>query len=243
MNQKEKTFLYIVRLYNEEESFYKVGITSREDVSKRISSFPYEVEVIDVFFYPFSGFIKNLEEHLLSLEEKHTPLITFGGYSECIKSIDNVLEFLNTISWMKDFKRHKLLKRCAFSRLVKDYLANLDTEHLKILRQDDRCTIIEEAIEIFGIEKVRRMRPETFETKVTKYHDLLVLKDDFKSKYKKGDILSNEDLKQEFKRITETYSLTTKFKISDISSILNSTSTSVRLDGKKYNAIKIVEFK
>lgn len=164
--------------------------------------------------------------------------------------------------------RKKLKNKSNFSEMVKQYFSakkklyehNLYVvypedyvEHLKdivlFFETDDDYSLIVDYVNIFGHDdnilelSYGSLRPQVLKEKITKHHDLQLLKDIFKSKYKKGDVLSNEDLKQEFKRITETYSLTTKFKISDVSSILNSTSTSVRLDGKKYNAIKIIEFK
>ena len=77
-------YLYVVRLYNDKESFYKVGITSKEDCTSRFKSFPYEYDIIKMYKYKDSGFIMDLESKLLSLEESYRPLKEFGGCSECI---------------------------------------------------------------------------------------------------------------------------------------------------------------
>lgn len=164
--------------------------------------------------------------------------------------------------------RKKLKSKSNFSEMVKQYLSAKKklyehdlyvtypedyVEYLKdiilFFETNDDYSLIVDYINIFGHDdkilelSYGSLRPQVLKEKITKHHDLQLLKDILKSKYKKGDILSNEDLKQEFKRVSETYSLTTKFKISDINSILKFTTTSVTLEGKKYNAIKIVTFR
>ena len=33
-------YLYIIRLYNENESFYKIGVTSKEEIIPRFANYP-----------------------------------------------------------------------------------------------------------------------------------------------------------------------------------------------------------
>ena len=78
---------YIVRLYNENESFYKVGITGvKGNKRKRDLKRTYNVETI----YEKESYLKeSYEKEKLFLElfkdYKYTPLIDFKGKSECFE--------------------------------------------------------------------------------------------------------------------------------------------------------------
>lgn len=80
--------LYIVKLNNDNEEFYKVGITTKS-TEKRMSKIgSYKKQVIKEF-YGEAGFIHDLErwvndnyKHL-----KYAPLLKFDGYTECFNSI------------------------------------------------------------------------------------------------------------------------------------------------------------
>ncbi len=83
---KEKTFLYLIQLSNDDESFYKVGITSK-DVSTRVKRFTrlgYKLKIIEVL-EANAGVIYDLEKEILKLnkELKYLPNISFGGRTEC----------------------------------------------------------------------------------------------------------------------------------------------------------------
>ena len=75
--------LYKVRLYNETESFVKIGMTTK-DVKQRFVRFPYEYEIIKVIEGD-SGYIFDLENKTKKLfkKYKYTPLINFKGETEC----------------------------------------------------------------------------------------------------------------------------------------------------------------
>lgn len=262
-------YLYIIKCSDEEEVFYKIGVTSREDPYKRFSQIPYETELLRFYSHPSPNLIMDLERQLLSICKGYKPLKEFGGQSECIVYPNPAIEFIETLSWIRDLERLDVSEpkktKTNFAEIVKQYyryrkelcdheqgLSLLSEEKLKMLRDkltefetDSDYSLVVDYVNLFGHDSnilelsYGSLRPQVLKDKITKHHDLQLLKDVFKSKYKKGDILTNEDLKQEFKRVSEVYSLTTKFKISDMSSILNFTSTCVRDNGKKYNAIKI----
>ena len=77
--------VYFLRLKNNEEEFYKIGITSRED-NKRINRFKklYNVEILNIIesdirdsYLLEQMILKNYKKY------KYTPKIKFKGYSEC----------------------------------------------------------------------------------------------------------------------------------------------------------------
>lgn len=77
--------LYKVRMYNDTESFIKIGIT-KNSITKRFDSIPYKYEVIKTITGD-SGYIYDLENRIKTLFKKHkyTPLIRFKGETECFK--------------------------------------------------------------------------------------------------------------------------------------------------------------
>lgn len=77
--------LYKVRLYNDFESFIKIGITTKL-VSKRFINIPYQYEILKVIDGE-SGYIFDLENRSKRLFKNYSykPLISFKGESECYK--------------------------------------------------------------------------------------------------------------------------------------------------------------
>lgn len=75
--------LYKVRLYNDTESFIKIGITTNS-LAKRFRNVPYKYEVIKLI-EGGSGYIFDLENRCKRLfkKYKYKPLINFKGESEC----------------------------------------------------------------------------------------------------------------------------------------------------------------
>ena len=134
-SKTNKGYLYIIKLSDNTESFYKIGITSNEDISIRINQIQsyYKVELIQAFSHPCSNLIMDIESKLLSLEEKYKPKCEFDGYSECVKDIKNSLGFLDTLDWIRDFETHELIrketrektrikgKQYDFGKLTKEY--------------------------------------------------------------------------------------------------------------------------
>ena len=54
---KDLYTLYIIRLYDDVESFYKIGVTSRENPYDRFSTYPYEKDIICLYQHPSSHLI------------------------------------------------------------------------------------------------------------------------------------------------------------------------------------------
>jgi hypothetical protein len=75
--------LYKVRVYNEIESFIKIGITTNS-VEKRFKSIPYKYEILKTVEGD-SGYIFDLENKTKRLFKKwkYIPLINFKGETEC----------------------------------------------------------------------------------------------------------------------------------------------------------------
>lgn len=90
-NGKEVS-LYVLKCFNENETFYKIGITGniklRYDSKKKL---PYNFEIIKQIDSFDVDYIWNLEKQLLLLnkEFKYQPLISFGGSKhECFHKIN-----------------------------------------------------------------------------------------------------------------------------------------------------------
>lgn len=91
--------LYIINCKNENEEFYKIGITN-EELNKRFNkySLPYNYKIINIYKNN-PNYIWNLELELLIKYNnfKYIPSIKFGGYTECfnldlpIKEISDIL--------------------------------------------------------------------------------------------------------------------------------------------------------
>lgn len=82
--------LYVIRCFNESESFYKIGITSNDIKTRYINSpLPYDYEVIhEVHREPEK--VYNMENRLLRALAKNSyqPLIPFTGQTECFTDIE-----------------------------------------------------------------------------------------------------------------------------------------------------------
>lgn len=76
--------VYIIRCFNENEEFIKIGMTTKSIFKRFQSSLPYEYEVIkEIKGSP--KFVYDLEHilHRKYKEYKYNPLISFGGKTEC----------------------------------------------------------------------------------------------------------------------------------------------------------------
>lgn len=89
---KNKAKLYVIRCWNDNEEFYKVGITVQE-VRERFSihgetvDMPYKYEVMSLLESDDRRGVWDLENQLKRefKEYKYIPKILFGGYTECFK--------------------------------------------------------------------------------------------------------------------------------------------------------------
>ncbi|MEX0595698.1 MAG: hypothetical protein WD512_04290 [Candidatus Paceibacterota bacterium] len=96
---------YVIRCWNENEDFYKVGISMRS-IKKRYGSkkrMPYNYSIKYEFKSKDVGLIYNLEKKYLkkykSLSKR--PLIDFNGVSECFTTdlpVDEIKEYLKNKS-------------------------------------------------------------------------------------------------------------------------------------------------
>lgn len=77
--------LYKVKMYNEFESFIKIGITT-QSIKKRFISCPYKFEIIKIIEGD-SGYIFDLEIKTKKIFKnyKYIPLLKFKGETECYK--------------------------------------------------------------------------------------------------------------------------------------------------------------
>jgi len=76
--------VYFVRLYNDTESFYKVGITY-QPLKRRLRQFPYEVEIINVKEYIDAVIAFKIEKRFKKMfkSRQYKPMVKFGGWTEC----------------------------------------------------------------------------------------------------------------------------------------------------------------
>lgn len=95
---------YLIKLYNETEYFYKVGITVHDNLNNRFPScdMPYNYEVVDIVKAQASDVVDfETMIHRQNQDYHYTPKIPFGGsVRECFTR--EGLE--STISMFKDFK-------------------------------------------------------------------------------------------------------------------------------------------
>lgn len=91
--------LYLIKMYNENEEFYKIGKTIHTVKIRFSSTIPYKYEIIDLINYE-TGFIYDLENelHRKYNQYKYKPLNSFAGHTECytldlpIEEIQNIKE-------------------------------------------------------------------------------------------------------------------------------------------------------
>ena len=81
--------LYIIKCFNELESFYKVGRTYTK-LYRRFTQIPYNIEIIKLVTSNDGGYIFDLEKRLKRKYKylKYQPKIDFGGKHECFKPLD-----------------------------------------------------------------------------------------------------------------------------------------------------------
>jgi len=90
--------VYLIKLSNEKESFYKIGVTVHKYCRfYEIMKSGYSVEIVYMAMKLEFYDAQNLESYLQRIYESYRPKIKFGGYTECFKHIDieNYKEKLN----------------------------------------------------------------------------------------------------------------------------------------------------
>jgi hypothetical protein len=91
-----KAVLYVVRVYNEGEAFYKVGVTF--DLSRRFSQLKtcYKWRTVARFSSWNAGKVWNLEQrlHARFTHLSYLPTASFGGKTECYSDCEAILKAL-----------------------------------------------------------------------------------------------------------------------------------------------------
>lgn len=81
-------------LYNEEEKFYKVGITTKKNINERIKYMSYYTfKIVDTVSSTMYN-VSIAEQLILKSAEKYKPKKRFGGYSECIKNYIDIHQYV-----------------------------------------------------------------------------------------------------------------------------------------------------
>lgn len=125
-------YLYIIKLESDSESFYKIGITSNEDIDIRLYEYKkfYEVKIIKFLKHPSPEIIMDIERLMIDSFERYTPKEKFGGQSECIKSIIGLKNILKSLKWVRDLEdaeiKEKKKKRDRV-KILREYVDALDT--------------------------------------------------------------------------------------------------------------------
>lgn len=96
-NQKgRKAILYIITLHGNGETFYKIGITYRGVSARFRGCLPYQLQTVALYKSYDAGKVYDLE-HRVHKELKtcsYTPILRFGGETECFFSILPALHLL-----------------------------------------------------------------------------------------------------------------------------------------------------
>lgn len=90
---KGKSNIYLIKCFNENEEFFKIGITSSKRVNLRFpskKSMPYNYHVV-FFLQESSDFIWSIERkiHNINKKNKYKPKIYFAGETECYSIVDS----------------------------------------------------------------------------------------------------------------------------------------------------------
>jgi hypothetical protein len=81
-------------LYNKKENFYKVGITTKENVADRIKYIAhYTFEIVDTVTDTMYN-VSIAEQKILKEHDRYKPTKRFGGYSECLKNYVDIKLYL-----------------------------------------------------------------------------------------------------------------------------------------------------
>lgn len=90
-----RIYLYLFRIFNDQESFYKVGLSKapKKRLSQivRDSARVYSVEIL----YQEFGFLKDMfakEQSIIESCSSYKPLSSFGGHTECMSAIPLILK-------------------------------------------------------------------------------------------------------------------------------------------------------
>lgn len=86
-NINKKCILYKIKLFNNNECFYKIGITTTS-INNRLKQIPYNVEIIELINTNlYDGYYQEQQLHEELSQFKYYPQIKFGGKNECFTKL------------------------------------------------------------------------------------------------------------------------------------------------------------
>ena len=163
-----KTIIYVIELFNETESFIKVGVTSTS-ISRRYSGklngYKYRV----LFQHDVDAKIATECERECDKFKSYNPMIKFAGYLECYKSEDKeeIIEFISNKSGLRNAKNQfrnaiKVKESKVKERKVEEYvLSDIDSLFKNYL-------LDKKLVEAFcGSQKIN---PEKLESELKKFN-------------------------------------------------------------------------
>ncbi len=100
--------LYLIRLFSDSEIFHKIGISLNPQ--QRFSGFvPYNVDVVATAQLTMLN-ANIIEQNVLTLHDRYTPSISFGGHTECLTLVDSeISKLVEVITNLSDSMEFKLL--------------------------------------------------------------------------------------------------------------------------------------
>ena len=262
-------YLYIIKLESDSESFYKIGITSNEDIDIRLYEYKkfYEVKIIKFLKHPSPEIIMDIERLMIDSFERYTPKEKFGGQSECIKSIIGLKNILKSLKWVRDLEdaeiKEKKKKRDRV-KILREYVDALDTianakyymtEQSEIDEKKNFISDIESdasyelLVEFVKICKVSMndienysnsyLRDATLEKKIGEEKAKQILSREIKDLYKVGEFYSKESIVESLTRIINAYQLSIIPKTSILETMFKIKSTTKKINNKVINVILI----
>lgn len=81
-------------LYNKEENFFKVGITTKQSVFDRIRYMGYKFEIVDYITDTMYN-VALAEQKILQTSKRYKPKRRFGGWSECLMDKVDLRKYLS----------------------------------------------------------------------------------------------------------------------------------------------------
>ena len=259
---EEQAYLYIVKLFNEYESFYKIGVTSKKEVSSRFEAIPYDYGILKTYSHPSPSFILDLEAQLLRISNKYKPLKSFGGQTECVQSPEDAISYITSLSWITELQEYapsgkevkcyndksvirlmseyrELLKESESSEEAKDNLDSFLTANTEF------ASWLDAGVTLSEMNSCGRTR-EKIEELVNNKTRLAKASISFKeySKYEEGTFLLKKEIKEMVQSYYDYLGLNFKAKATDISKYAEVVINTTRVvDGKKETGIRLVEFK
>jgi hypothetical protein len=266
-------YLYIIKLTSETESFYKIGITSNEDLSKRFNEYKkyYEIKIIKFLKHPSPEIIVDIERLLIDSFNRYSPKEKFGGSSECVKSINGLKDIFKSLKWIRDLEeihfKEKPKKRDRV-KILREYVEALDTianakyymtEQLEIDEKKNFISDIESdasyelLVEFVKICKVSMndienysnsyLRDSTLEKKIDEEKARQILSKEIKNIFSIGQSYSLNYINSELLRLKTAYQLNIKLKTTLLENIYKIKKTTKYENGKSTNAVYIESLK